>query len=464
MPKAVAVYARISQDRSGEGLGVARQLADCRAEVERRGWTVSSEYVDDDTSAYSGKDRPAYRQLLAALLSGECDAVVVWHLDRLHRRPVELEEFVTTCTKAGVTDVVTLHGDFDIGNGDGLLVARLMAAVAANESDAKARRSRRKMLELAQAGKPHGGGWRSFGFEQDRVTVNDAEASLIRQLAARTLAGESLTSLCRWLQASEVPTVGGKQWRTGSIKTLLLSPRIAGLRTYQGQVIGPAAWPAIISVSEHEQLQLLLTDPARRTNRTARRYLLSGLVRCSLCGATMVSVPKDAYRRYLCRSGVHAGGCGRLAITADPLEVFVSEAVLLRLDSPALHDALVGRAPDAHQAGDLSRLVAEDSAQLDELARMYAAKDITAAEWLVARKEVEARRAANRRLLSQAAGSAALNGLLGNGDALRASWAGLNLTRQVAIIKAVVQHVSVRQGRAGARALDPDRFDIVWQV
>ncbi|WP_255499967.1 recombinase family protein [Actinotalea sp. JY-7885] len=61
---AVAVYARISQDRSGEELGVRRQLADCRVEAQRRGWAVAEEYVDDDLSAYSGKKRPAYERML----------------------------------------------------------------------------------------------------------------------------------------------------------------------------------------------------------------------------------------------------------------------------------------------------------------------------------------------------------------------------------------------------------------
>ncbi|MGZ4776888.1 MAG: recombinase family protein, partial [Oryzihumus sp.] len=132
MQKAVAIYARISQDREGDGLGVLRQLTDCRQEAERRGWAVAEEYVDDDISAYSGKPRPAYRRMLADLRSGTRDAVIVWHLDRLHRRPIELEEFVQTCATANVTDVVTLHGDFNLGSGDGLLVARLLSAVAAN--------------------------------------------------------------------------------------------------------------------------------------------------------------------------------------------------------------------------------------------------------------------------------------------------------------------------------------------
>jgi len=464
MPRAAAIYARISQDRTGEGLGVQRQLDDCRAEAARRGWTVAQQYVDDDISAYSGKERPAYRQMLDHLRSGLRDGVVVWHLDRLHRRPVELEEFVGTCAAAGVTDVVTLHGDFNLGNGDGLLVARLLAAVAANESDAKSRRSARKMLELAQAGKPHGGGTRSFGFAEDRQTIREAEAEVIRTLAARALAGESLTSLCRWLHDNDVPTVGGKQWRTPTVRNMLLNPRNSGQRTHRGQVIGAAVWPAIISAAQQDRLRTLLTDPARRTNRTARRYLLSGLVRCGLCGTTMYSVPRYETRRYLCRSGPDFGGCGRMAVAAAPLEAFVAEAVLIRLDSPQLEDALTGQARADQQTAGLSERVAEDTEQLAELAELWAAKAITAAEWLAARNPIEARRTETRKHIAQMTGSAALNGLVGNGEQLRTAWHSLTLPRQVAIVKAVANHVQMNPGRRGARTLEPNRFQIIWAL
>ena len=76
----VAIYARISRDRDGDGLGILRQLVDCRKETERRRWTVAAEYVDDDISAYSGKQRPAYRRMLEDIRDGTRDAVIVWHL------------------------------------------------------------------------------------------------------------------------------------------------------------------------------------------------------------------------------------------------------------------------------------------------------------------------------------------------------------------------------------------------
>jgi site-specific DNA recombinase len=84
----VALYCRISQDGEGQGLGVARQEADCRHLAERRGWDVVEVYIDNDLSAYSGKARPAYQRLLADIEAGRVEAVVAWHPDRLHRSPV----------------------------------------------------------------------------------------------------------------------------------------------------------------------------------------------------------------------------------------------------------------------------------------------------------------------------------------------------------------------------------------
>ncbi|HET9722357.1 MAG TPA: recombinase family protein [Actinomycetota bacterium] len=48
-----ALYARISRDREGEALGVARQEKDARVLAARLGWNVVGTYSDDDTSAAS---------------------------------------------------------------------------------------------------------------------------------------------------------------------------------------------------------------------------------------------------------------------------------------------------------------------------------------------------------------------------------------------------------------------------
>src|SRR3954471_11474863 len=112
----VAIYVRISDDREGAGLGVARQEADCRQRAEALSWSVVDVYCDNDLSAYSGKPRPAYRRMLRDLDAGRVDVVLSWHTDRLHRSPKELEEFIDLCegrdvgvetVKAGPVDLST---------------------------------------------------------------------------------------------------------------------------------------------------------------------------------------------------------------------------------------------------------------------------------------------------------------------------------------------------------------------
>lgn len=163
-------------------------------------------------------------------------------MDRLTRRPIELEEFVAVLDAAKVRRVRFVVGDTDLGTGDGLMVARMLGAMAANEPATKSRRLRRKYEQNAAAGLPHGGSQRPFGYHDDKVTIRRNEPKVIRVLAARFLAGESLRSLATWLDAEGVRTVCGGRWRTPTLRTLLASGRIAGLREHRGAVVGPAVW------------------------------------------------------------------------------------------------------------------------------------------------------------------------------------------------------------------------------
>lgn len=86
----VLVYLRISEDRTGEEAGVERQRHDCLALCERLGLlvTVADVFMDNDTSAYLNKKRPEFDKMLARIRTGP-SRVVVWHVDRLYRRPRE---------------------------------------------------------------------------------------------------------------------------------------------------------------------------------------------------------------------------------------------------------------------------------------------------------------------------------------------------------------------------------------
>ncbi len=457
------IYARISSDREGDNLAISRQLADCEQLAGRRGWTVVERYVDSDISAYSGKRRPEYLRMVDDIEPGAVEAVLVYHADRLHRHPRELEDFIDLCQRTK-TKIATVSGDLDLSTHEGQLLARITGAVARKESDDKSRRIRRKHEELAAAGKVSGGGSRPYGYDVDKVTIRPEEAEVIRRCARRVIAGDSLRSLCNQLNAEGERTPLGNQWSPQSLRRVLMSPRISGQREHRGEIVARAEWPAIVTPRQTEQLRAKLGDPDRRTNRSARRYLLARLLRCSHCGGTLVARPRDdGARRYVCASGPGFGGCGKLTILADPIEFFVSEGVLHRLESAQLPEAMKATTDDMRGA-EWQAEIEQAQAKLDELAMMYAADQITRGEWLNARGKVEKRLTVAKKKLAALNRTTVLLPFIESGEKVRGQWPQMTLTRQQAIIAALIQHVEVLPARRGYNRFDRTRLRPVWRV
>jgi site-specific DNA recombinase len=464
-PVRAGIYARISSDREGEGLGVARQLEDCQRLAEARGWTVVERYVDQDVSAYTGRLRPEYGRLRADIEGRAIDAVAIYRADRLHRQPRELEAFIDLCQAVGLTNVASVSGDLDLTTHEGQLVARITGAVAKNESDVKSQRIRRQKEQAAEQGKLSGGGTRAYGWEADKKTIRLDEAEIVRECARRFLAGESTRSICANLNQRGVPTTTGKQWAPQTLTRMLGSPRISGQRAHKGDIVADAVWPALISREDGERIRAKLADPNRRTNKSARRYLLVRLLKCWHCGEYLVAAPRgDGTRRYGCRKGPGVSGCGKTFINAEPLEQFVTFACLARLNSRELAEAARAQA-DQPEAERWQHEADTAQAKLDELALAWSADEITRDEWRIARTALDQRLTAARRQLSKITHTTVLDGLIGNADLVRTSWDSLDLTRQHAILQAILDHVEVGPARRGYNApLDESRLRPVFRL
>ena len=172
------MYLRQSLDRDGTGLAVARQRDDCLQLCAERGWKPV-EYVDNDTSASGGKARPAYMRMLADIDAGQLRAVVAWALDRLHRRPVELEHFIDLADRHRLA-LATVGGDADLSTDNGRLFARIKGAVARGEIERKSVRQKRANLQRAEMGTPPPGGRRAVGYGPGGTELREREAVHIR--------------------------------------------------------------------------------------------------------------------------------------------------------------------------------------------------------------------------------------------------------------------------------------------
>ena len=424
---------------------------------------MADEYVDDDISAWSGKPRPEFERMLDDLRSRRIGAVFAWHLDRLTRHPRELEAFIDLCDELRV-ELGCVTGDVDLGSHIGRLTARMLGGLARYESDHKSERIRRKHEEIAANGRVSGGGSRPYGYEADKLTVRAAEAAIVRESAKRLLAGEPVRSIVRDLNERGVTSASGGAWSPQSLRRMLASPRISGQRVHHGEIVAKAVWPAIISPQDGAKIRSLLANPERRTNKTARRYLLGGLLVCSHCGERLVARPRTGgQRRYACAKGPGFSGCGKTYINADDVERFVTEAVLIRLDSAALQRTLERRQRKAPDAQRWLSEMEQAQAQLVELAAAYGNREISMDELRAARKPIEQRLTNARKQLAKVSRSSVLDRHVGNGDGLRAEWDSLDLSQQHAIIAAVIDSVVVGPARRGYNRFDESRLTPVWR-
>src|SRR5215212_812578 len=191
MAAKAVTYARISADKTGAGLGVERQAADCRDLALKLGLGEPEVLTDNDLSAYSGRRRPGYEQLKQGLREGRWDHLLLWHVDRLCRNVRDLEDIVDL-----VNGQIAVHtvkgGEIDLETPEGRLQARMLGTLARYESEHRSDRVKRALDQNAEQGKPHGGR-RPYGWNADG-TLEPSQAGIVAELTRRVIAGESSRS------------------------------------------------------------------------------------------------------------------------------------------------------------------------------------------------------------------------------------------------------------------------------
>lgn len=350
-PIRAAIYARISSDKAGEGLGVERQIKDCRERAKQLGWTVTEVYTDNDVSAYSGKARPGYRQMLQDVKNGNLDAILAWHTDRLHRRLIELEEFVDI-VKQQRTQVVTYQaGDLNLSTSQGLMQARMMGVFAQAEVEQTIARLQSKKSAMAAAGE-YRGGPRPYGYEKDGITVRKSEAEVVVWATKQIIVGRTLAAVARELNEEGLTTSTGRAWTYSRLRDVLVRPRNAGKlnrgRHGRGElkIIGDAKWPGIVEFEEWYTAFQLLTDKSRRRqNGNDTKWLGSGIYLCGKCGEPLRVAPhggtksQNAARRYLYRCVASA----HLTVSTEPTDRFVRLVIAEYLRDPRIAEAFDDR-------------------------------------------------------------------------------------------------------------------------
>ena len=248
----------------------------------------------------------------------------------------------------------------------------------------------------------------------------------------------------------------------------MLNARYVGLIEHDGQMV-PGSWEPVISEDTWRAARAKLTDPARRTSPGSdRKYLLSGVLVCGVCGGPVYGRPTNMKGpgkastngkfSYFCKGSNH--------VTRDltRVDAYLLGALMTRLAHPDAAELLTVEARD-----DTDRLRAEaDSlcARQDDLAALVAEPGgMTVQQFRTANARLTERLAHVEGELAEAGRSNILTSVVapGDADAVAARWATMTLTQQKAVVRALTKRIELVPVGAGAHHHGAVGVNITWR-
>ena len=162
----VALYARVS---TLNGQDPEMQLSELREYASRRGWTVSSEYIDHGVSG-SKESRPELNRLTVDAHRRAFDAVLVWKIDRYGRSLKHLVNALADLNAYGVA-FISFRDNLDLSTPSGRLMFQIIGAMAEFERSLIQERVRAGLRNARAKGKRLG---------RPSVKVDAAEIARLR--------------------------------------------------------------------------------------------------------------------------------------------------------------------------------------------------------------------------------------------------------------------------------------------
>lgn len=357
------LYVRVSLDRSAHGLqdeilSPETQEDRGRAYCTAQGWAIASIEHDIDESAYRQhySQRRGLMVLLEAVERGELTKLVVWKFSRLSRR---LREFIEICDRveAAGGGLVSVTEQVDTSTPAGRLIRNVLASFAQFQAEEISEQIFETWMTKAKRGE-RPPGFAPFGTTNTKGLLEPADDTHAYLLGMyRTfVATRSLKAVWDYLAAQKVPAPKADEWNLNTIRNILTNPIYVGRIDWAGEVF-QGRWDPIVPEDLWNETQALFS--ARRTMPSGRRdaRLLTGFLKCSLCGQPMWTRyvkrwrdGKPALRRvyWCCQRSNLRQGCAIPVVDGEEAEKAVWEefvSVLNRLGAANLVPAMYQSEP-----------------------------------------------------------------------------------------------------------------------
>ncbi|EAU44721.1 recombinase family protein [Salipiger bermudensis] len=418
-PRRVALYARYSTDMQNP-MSIEDQFRQATRYANQRGWAIVERFSDSAISGTSSRTRPDFARLSEALHDNAFDIVLTESLDRLSRDQEHLAGFYKAARYANVEIHTIGRGKVDAMT---LGLSSMMSAMFLEDLSDKVRRGIEGKVMSGRSG-----GGRIYGYrpgtdargapDKGALAIDDLEAAVVRRIFRDYAAGMSPIAIASALNDDGIPSpsVGTKRassghWKQNTINgnrtrgtgilnnELYIGRRIWNRLCYrkdpltekkrstlnpesewqivevpQLRIVDQELWDAVKTRQESQAKRRSKMSSTDRNHLSVgqslrrRKYLLSGLLHCGLCGGKMTVAGSGKYKAYYCANAKEKGK-SVCAGFRGLKETRASEMVLSALRSELMQ-------PEAYEAFQTSfkKHLAQSQGSAEDTLRLHDAR------------------------------------------------------------------------------------------
>jgi DNA invertase Pin-like site-specific DNA recombinase len=437
------VYVRQSTYRE-ESISLELQETACREYADRCGYEVVALETDPGVSGRTFA-RPGVQAVMSMVESGDVDVILLWKWSRLSRNRLDWYLAADRAQQAGGR-IESSTEPIDTSTSIGRLARGMMIEIAAFESERAGDQWKEAQSRRVRRGLPHDGKPR-FGYEYDPegkiFRPDPVTGPVLAGLYRRFTAGETMYSLCVWLNAQGIPTATGSNVWTAANLRQIMDRQFAVGRVYHQGVWHPGAHEPLITEAEYAAYRQARKTRAAAPRREASDYLLAGLVRCGVCGRALTGASaRGRWFYYRCFASRFTGRHSYAQVPTKTVEDAVYDK-LVETAADIETTAIPETRPVAADTAALKRTIQQHKTSLGRLAVQLAEDVISADAYAAAAPALEQKLALAREALEAAAAETVVPPMHDAVVSLVTDWDILPTAHRRALLARAVQSVTV---------------------
>ena len=333
--RAVA-YCRTSGEGQRDNTSIGTQMDQIKSFCDQNEWHLGRCYIDQCKTGSKIAGRDEFQRMMKDAANGRFDIVVAFDISRFARDGFDILGSSQSLKRDFEVDVVDTKGQYDTRDHRKVLQNFLFAGVSEHERLSIMERTQGGRIARAREGKPWSGSppvGRAWDKERQAWYVDD-KGHRLAEMLQRYLDGEGTAALGReyGFRADKVSGWVHHGQLSGDYKAHFHCPDL-GIKLD----VPVPGMPEVVSNSLLKKVKARLYHNQRNSRTDIKSYLLSGFIRCELCGLALsgqTSTRTKYYRHVGCE-------CKFTSVRADQVEPTVLDFLYGSfLDKPTFEEAL----------------------------------------------------------------------------------------------------------------------------